>query len=327
MTDRYVIDCDPGHDDAAALLYAAAHLDVAAVTTVFGNNSLARTTRNALAVLELAALDFPVHAGAGGPISGAEIGVADVHGKTGLDGVELPPPCRQAEATDAADALIALASRHRGHLTVLALGPLTNIATAIRREPRLRGWIKAVSLMGGSTTVGNVTPFAEFNIHCDPEAAAIVFESSIPITMVGLNVTRQVGIGEQHIALLREAGGPIATIFADLFAFYLARSRTVFGLAAASLHDPCAVVPFVTPELIDYRNAHVAIELDGRHTRGMTVCDLRAVSEPGLQSVRRSETPNARVAVAARGDEIVRNVLAAVVARDAALGARRAAHE
>lgn len=323
MTERYVIDCDPGHDDAAALICAATHLDVAAVTTVFGNNSLARTTRNALAVLELAALDIPVHAGASGPISGAAIGVADLHGKTGLDGVDLPVPRRQAEATDAADALIALASRHRGHLTLLALGPLTNVATAIRREPRLTDWIRAISLMGGSTTVGNVTPVAEFNIHCDPEAAAIVFESGIPITMVGLNVTRQVGIGEQHIAYLRREGGRISAIFADLFAFYLERSRAVFGLTAASLHDPCAVVPFVAPEFIDYRDAYVAIELDGRHTRGMTVCDLRAVSAAGLQSVQRSNPPNARVAVAARGEEIVRHVLSALVARDAALGLGR----
>jgi inosine-uridine nucleoside N-ribohydrolase len=327
MTERYVIDCDPGHDDAAALLYAAAHLDVAAVTTVFGNNALTRTTRNALAILELAGLDIPVYGGAVGSLSGKFVVAADVHGATGLDGADLPTPRKEAEATDAADALIALASRHRGHLTVLALGPLTNVAVAIRREPRLSGWIRSISLMGGSTTIGNVTPVAEFNIHCDPEAAAVVFESTIPITMVGLNVTRQVGIGDQHIAFLRAKGGRIANVFADLFAFYLARSREVFGLAAASLHDPCAVIPFVAPELIEYRDAHVAIELEGRHTRGMTVCDLRAVSATGLQSVQRSAAPNARVAVAARGDEIVHHVLSALVARDAARNAGSTVHD
>jgi len=314
---RFVIDCDPGHDDAAALLFAAAHLDVAAVTTVFGNNTIAATTRNALAILELAGLEWPVHAGAAGPLTGDAGQVADLHGAGGLDGVELPVPSRGPDAGDAADALIALASRQRGDLFVLALGPLTNVATALQREPRLAQWLPAISLMGGSTTVGNVTPVAEFNIHCDPEAADQVFRSGIPVTMVGLNVTRQVGVGPEHVELLQASGGRIARVFAALFAFYLARSQEVFGLTAASLHDPCALLPYVAPELIDHRDAHVAIELDGRHTRGMTVCDLRAIRRDDLKSIRRSEAPNSRVAVAARGDEIVRRVLTAIVARDA----------
>jgi inosine-uridine nucleoside N-ribohydrolase len=323
MSQRFIIDCDPGHDDAAALLLAAAHLDVAAVTTVFGNNTLAATTRNALAVLELAGLDWPVYAGASRPLSGIQMEVADVHGVGGLEGVDLPTPSRQTAPGDAADFLIEMASEYRGGLTLVALGPLTNIAIALHREPRLAQWLTAVSLMGGSTTVGNVTPVAEFNIHCDPEAADKVFRAGIPIAMVGLNVTRQVGIRQAHIDQLLATGGHIAAVFAGLFAFYLARSRQVFGLTTASLHDPCALLPFVAPELMDYREAHVAVELDGHHTRGMTVCDLRAVRMDGLQSVRRSEQSNARVAVAARGEEIVQRVVAAILARDICLETRR----
>lgn len=323
MSPRFIIDCDPGHDDAAALLFAAGHLDVAAVTTVFGNNTLAATTRNALAVLELAELDWPVHSGAVGPLSGRTMQAADLHGKGGLDGVDLPAPTRAPVSADAADAIIALSAQHPGSLIVVALGPLTNLAVALAREPQLAQRLAGISLMGGSTTAGNVTPAAEFNIHCDPEAADQVFRSGVPLTMVGLNVTRQVGIRPEHVGRLRARGGRLAEVFADLFAFYLARSREVFGLTAASLHDPCALLPFIAPELIDYCDAHVAVELDGRYTRAMTVCDLRAVTLAGLQSVRRSETPNARVAMAARGDDIVDRVLASITLRDDLLKMRR----
>lgn len=308
--ERILIDCDPGHDDAAAILYAARHLDVAAITTVFGNNSLDATTRNALSVLALAGLDIPVHRGAAGPLGGAERAPGDLHGKTGLDGAALPEPIARPHALSAVEAMLGHAEA--GRIGIVALGPLTNIAQALSANPGFSERIAWISLMGGSTAVGNSTAVAEFNIHCDPEAADIVFCSGVPIRMAGLNVTRQVGVGEEEIACLRSLGGQAAQTFAGLFEFYLERSRTIFGLAKASLHDACAVVPLVHPDLIGFRDAAVAIELAGRHTRGMTVCDFRGVSLTGLASITPSRKPNAQVAVEVNGAEIVRRVFDAI---------------
>ncbi len=308
--ERILIDCDPGHDDAAAILYAARHLDIAGITTVFGNNSLDATTRNALSVLALAGLDIPVHRGARGPLGGAESAPGDLHGKTGLDGAVLPEPCAVPHELSAEEAMLLHAQA--APLGIIALGPLTNVAQALEAHPGLAARIAWISLMGGSTAIGNSTAVAEFNIHCDPEAADIVFRSGVPIRMAGLNVTRQVGVGEDEIAYLRSLGGMAALTFADLFEFYLERSRTIFGLAKASLHDACAVVPLVHPDLIGFRKAAVAVELDGRHTRGMTVCDFRNVALKDLQAIRPSSEPNAEVAVEVDGAEIVRKVFDAI---------------
>lgn len=308
--ERILIDCDPGHDDAAAILYAARHLDVAGITTVFGNNSLDATTRNALSVLALAGLDIPVHRGAAGPLGGAEPAPGDLHGKTGLDGATLPEPAARPHALSAEKAMLHHARADR--IGIVALGPLTNLAQVLSANPGFAARIAWISLMGGSTAVGNSTAVAEFNIHCDPEAADIVFRSGVPIRMAGLNVTRQVGVGEEEIAYLRSLGGRTALTFADLFEFYLERSRTIFGLAKASLHDACAVVPLVHPELIGFRKAAVAIELMGRYTRGMTVCDFRGVALKDLQAIRPSGEPNAEVAVEVDGAEIVLRVFDAI---------------
>ena len=187
---RLVIDCDPGHDDAVAILFAARHVELLAVTTVHGNNSLTNTTRNALAILELAGIDVPVAAGCSEPLVQRSAHIGHIHGKTGLDGADIPAPIRRPIETHAVDLIIELASRHRGELVVALIGPETNFAVALKREPRLKEWVREVTIMGGSTTLGNITPVAEFNIHCDPEAASVVFESGIPIRMVGYNVTR-----------------------------------------------------------------------------------------------------------------------------------------
>src|SRR3954471_19378401 len=195
MTEKakILIDCDPGHDDAVALLFAARHLDLVAVTTVHGNNSLANTTRNALAVLELAGIDVPVAAGCAEPLVQASTQRGHIHGKTGLDGADIPAPTRRQSDRHAVDLIIESASRHRGELVVALIGPQTNFAVALRREPRLRQWVSEVTIMGGSAGFGNITPAAEFNVHCDPEAASVVFESGIPIRMVGYDITRQTG--------------------------------------------------------------------------------------------------------------------------------------
>jgi purine nucleosidase len=271
---KILIDCDPGHDDAVAILYAARHLDLVGLTTVHGNNTLEHTTRNALAVLELAGIDAPLAMGCAEPLAQPRAASADVHGKGGLDGADLPAPRRRPLNIHAVDFLIEAASRHRGELVLAIIGPQTNVALALRREPRLKHWLREMSIMGGSTDRGNITPCAEFNIHCDPEAAWAVFNSGVPLRMVGLNVTRQTGIDANDIARIRASGRKVAGVAADLLDFYLARQRERRGVSVAPMHDVCAIVPYVDGGLITYSDAKVAIELTGTHTRGMTVCDL-----------------------------------------------------
>lgn len=307
---KVIIDCDPGHDDAVAILYAARHLELLGITTVFGNQSLDRTTRNALRLVTLAGLDLPVTAGADRPLVAERMHAADIHGETGLDGAELPEPARPAAPGHAVDWLIEQARAHAGELVIAPVGPLTNIALAIRREPRLAEWVARLSIMGGSTTTGNVTPAAEFNIACDPEAAAIVFASGIPTRMVGLNVTRTVGVTRADIARLKESGRKVATAAAGFLDFYLGRQSRTYALDSAPMHDACAIVPEVRPGLIRYYRTRVEIELAGRHTRGKTVCDMRHGDEALVPD------PNAEVAVEAEGRRIIDDVVATLLSYD-----------
>lgn len=292
---KLVLDCDPGHDDAVALVYAACHLELLAVTTVFGNQSVEHTTRNALGLCKLARLDVPVARGAAGPLVGAAISGGSVHGRTGLDGAELPEPDRDAVDGHAVDLILRLARAHRGELVLAATGALTNVALALQVEPRLRQWLRAITVMGGTTGAGNVTQVAEFNVYCDPEAASVVLDSGVPLWLVGLDVTRRVGADAAAIAALRE-GGALARTIADLLLFYLDSLRRIHGLETASLHDPCALVPFAAPALMEYRATHVAVELASPLTRGMLVCDLRRLGPGPLGHIRPGAPPNVQLA-------------------------------
>ena len=315
MTERtkLLIDCDPGHDDAVALLFAARHLDLVAVTTGHGNNSLANTTRNALAILELAGIDVPVAAGCSEPLVQRSAPRGEIHGKTGLDGADISAPTRRPVDRHAVDLIIELASRHRGELVVALIGPQTNFAVALKRESRLKEWVREVTVMGGSTTFGNITPVAEFNIHCDPEAASVVFESGIPIRMVGYNVTRRTGFDRGDIERLKGSGRKMAAIIGDLMAFYLAGQNRVFGLSVAPVHDVCALVPYVAPDLIRYIETSVKVELAGVHTRGMTVCDLRGVKPGAPTSISPAGTATTKVALEADSRPLIDLVVDAVL--------------
>jgi inosine-uridine nucleoside N-ribohydrolase len=310
---KVILDCDPGHDDAVAMLYAAAHLDVLAVTTVFGNQSLDRVTGNALRFLRLAGLDWPVAAGAAGPLCGAAIDGGIVHGASGLDGADLPEADRAPLDRHAVDVILEAARAHRGDLVIAATGPLTNLALALSLEPALASWLAGITVMGGGTGVGNITEVAEFNIFCDPEAADIVLRSGVPLWLVGLDVTRRVGVGEADIAMLRQ-GGRVSRTVADLLDFYLGSLRRVHGLATASLHDPCALVPLIAPELMLYRDTAVKIELAATLTRGMTVCDLRNLGRT-TGHLRPAAPPNVRLA-REPGSALVPHILASVRAAD-----------
>ena len=310
---RFLIDCDPGHDDALAILYACAHLDVVGITTTFGNQSVARTTHNVLGICTLAGLSVPVAAGAPGPLSGMFVDASDLHGRTGLDGAELPPPDRDPIDRSAAEFMIDLSRKWPGELVIIATGPLSNVASALRADAALASRLAGISVMGGSIGSGNMTPVAETNTYADPEAAQVVLGSGVPLWLVGLTVTTTVGATAETLAGLRATGGRVAVVVAGMLDFYLERQQRVYDRNLAPFHDVCAVLPFTDAELIEYRSAHVAVELDGTLTRGMTVADFRGVPDIGLAHVRPSRPSNALVAVSADGPEIVRRVLGTIV--------------
>jgi inosine-uridine nucleoside N-ribohydrolase len=318
MTEKtkVLIDCDPGHDDAVAILFAARHLELLAVTTVHGNSSLANTTRNALAILELAGIAAPVAAGCSEPLVQAPAHAGYLHGKTGLDGADIAAPTRRAIEAHAVDLIIETASRYRGELVVALIGPQTNFAVALKREPQLKQWVREVTVMGGSATFGNITPAAEFNIHCDPEAASVVFDSGIPIRMVGYNVTRQTGFDSGDVQRLKASGRKVATVIGDLMAFYLAGQNRVFGLSVAPVHDVCALVPYVASDLIRYVETSVKVELAGTYTRGMTVCDLRGARPDATTGIRPAEPATTKLAIEADSRKLIDLVVDAVLGYD-----------
>lgn len=313
---KILIDCDPGHDDAVAILFAAKHMDLVGVTTVHGNNTLENTTRNGLAVLELGGIDVPLAAGFSEPLAQVSVGVASMHGKGGLDGADLAVPVRRPVVGHAVDFIIAMAEKHREELILATIGPETNIAMAIKREPRLRHWVREITVMGGSTTTGNYTAAAEFNIACDVEAAWTVFESGIPIRMVGLNITRRTGFDQGDIDRMRASGRLVAGVIADLMQFYLGRQQVGYGLNIAPMHDVCSIVPYVDDSLLQYLHTSARIELTGTHTRGMTVCDLRHPKGSAEPSLRNRSDPNALVAVEVRSRALIDFVIDTILDYD-----------
>lgn len=309
---KVLIDCDPGHDDATAILYAARHLDLIGITTVYGNQSVEKTTRNALSLAALLRLDVPVAQGCEQPLIRSFRHGGDVHGKTGIDGAELPEPVQSVVDAHAVDFIIESARQHRDELVLCPIGPFTNVAVALRKEPRLAKWLRGISCMGGTTQVGNTTPVAEFNIWSDPEAADIVFRSGAPMWMVGLNVTRQVGITSDDIERL-DAGGVVAQTYAGLFDFFRQRLSEIHGISTASLHDPCALVPFIVPDFITYAECPVEIELSNGLTRGMTVCDFRSLTSAKLENIRAKTAANCQVAVSVNSRALVEHIMDAIL--------------
>ena len=273
MPTPVIIDCDPGHDDAMALLLALAspELELVAVTTVAGNQTLEKVTANAIRVLDVAGADaIPVAAGADRPLVHPARVAVEVHGETGLDGPELRIPSRHPEPVHAV-ALMARALRERP-LTLVPVGPLTNIALLLALHPDVAERIERIVLMGGAIAEGNVTPAAEFNIWCDPEAAQRVFSSGIDVTMVGLDVTHRALLSRERAEELR-ASGRAGAFAADLHAFYSRFHATIYHDAATPVHDALAVASLIRPELL--RAERMAVEIDASTgiCRGRTVVD------------------------------------------------------
>jgi pyrimidine-specific ribonucleoside hydrolase len=285
-----LVDCDPGLDDALALLLvlASPELELLGVTTVAGNQTLERTTENALKVLQLAGRnDIPVSAGAARPLAGELVVAADAHGESGLGGLVLPAPSASPVEERAVDFLAEQLRSSEEPVVVFALGPLTNMALLLALRPRAAARIHRLVLMGGAIAEGNQTASAEFNIWTDPEAAARVFESGLDLTMVGLDVTNRAVLRPADADRLR-SGGPVGSAAAEMLDFYLGFYEEAYEHGGAPIHDALAIAQALRPELLTVLHRHVEIELSGI-CRGRTVVDMR-------QRTTLPE-PNAHVAV------------------------------
>jgi inosine-uridine nucleoside N-ribohydrolase len=294
--ERILIDCDPGHDDAIALLLALAspELELLGVTTVAGNQTLEKTTANAIRVLDFVGRDdVPVAAGADRPLVREPFVAAYVHGETGLDGPDLPPPQRSPVDQHAVDFL----AERVAETTLVAVGPLTNLALLLARKPDARP--ERLVIMGGSIGLGNVIPAAEFNIWADPEAAARVFASGLDLTMIGLDVTHQALLMNADAERLR-ASGRTGKMVAELYDFFHRFHADTYGFGGSPIHDAVAVAHVFRPDLVDTKHSHVAIETASELNRGRTVVDLWR---------RTAEEPNAHVGVGVDGRAFVELLL------------------
>ncbi len=285
MATPIVLDCDPGHDDAIAILLALAspEVELLGITTVHGNQTLEKTTVNALKVLELVGRgDVPVVPGADRPLL-RELTVADhVHGESGLDGPALPDP---SAAASSEGAVTFLAERMGPGVVLVPTGTLTNVAQLLTEHPNVRP--ERIVLMGGAIGLGNITPAAEFNIWADPEAAAIVFESGIDITMVGLDVTHEAIVGPERVERFRRMGR-VGKVVAEWLDFYSGYHRETYGWNGPPVHDALAVASVIRPELLETAHRRVVVDTESELCRGRTVVDLYP---------RAKSTPNAHVAV------------------------------
>ena len=284
MPTPVLLDCDPGHDDAIAILLAAGRrdaVDLRAVTTVGGNAELEKVTLNARRVLTLAGVeDVPIAAGAAGPRRGDLVTALEVHGQSGLDGADLPEPAMEVDPRGAVELMA-----EQGPATVVATGPLTNVAALLEHAPQA---VEEIVWMGGSTERGNTRPYAEFNAMVDPEAAQIVFESGVPVTMVGLNLTHQAQATDDVVERFRALGTPVSEAVIGWLSFFADTYREVYGFGGPPVHDPCALALVIDPTLVRCDEVFVAIETEGRWTRGATVVDVHG---------RFGNPPNARVAM------------------------------
>ena len=286
-----LLDCDPGHDDAIAILLAlgSPHIDLLGITTTFGNCPVEKATYNARRILALAGRpEVPVAAGAAAPLAG-EAHIGDfIHGATGIDGTDLPEPVAPPLSVGAVEFLRTSLLAASTPVTVVATGPITNVAMLLRDHPEVRSRIAEVVFMGGSTERGNTTPAAEFNAYADPDALDVVLTSGLPVRMVGLNLSHQALATADVVARMRAMDHPVGRACADLMGFFGDTYSDIFDFAAPPVHDPCTIAALIDPGLVTWHKSFVAVETVGRWTRGATVVDLHG---------RLDEPPNAQVAL------------------------------
>lgn len=306
MTKRIIIDCDPGIDDAFLLAMAVASEDIEllGVTTTYGNVGLGHTTNNALRVLDWLGSSVPVYAGVGRAILSNRVDAAAYHGETGLEAPQIGQPRRGAEAENAIHYLVRTLAGSPDKVTLVASGPLTNLAIALRLEPSIADKIEQIVFMGGSTDYGNDSPAAEFNLLCDPHAAQIVLDSGVPTVMFGLNVTHQVIATPREVERMRALGNRAGRVFADMAEFFAKVYRERYGFAGSALHDPCTIAWLLRPDIFETRAMRVDVETNSGLSFGRTVHDIWGLS---------GKPANAEVAIKADADrffDLLRSLLA-----------------
>lgn len=273
---KIIIDCDPGHDDAIALMMAARNpkLDLLGITIVAGNQTLEKTLRNGLNVCQSLGIDVPVYSGVGLPMVREQVVADKVHGESGLDGPVFGPLHLKAQEKHALTYLIETLMASDGDITLVPVGPLTNIALAMRIGPRIIPKIAEIVLMGGAYGTGNFTPSAEFNFFADPEAAHVVFTSGAPIVMMGLDLTNQTVCTEDIIARMEAIGNNASALFCDIMRFTLKSQYEEFGLAGGPLHDATCIAYLLEPSYFDLQSTYTAIDIKSELCYGRTVCDV-----------------------------------------------------
>jgi inosine-uridine nucleoside N-ribohydrolase len=319
---RIILDTDPGVDDAIAFFLAlrSPELQVEAVTPVSGNVPLSLTLPNALCLLEIAGRsDIPVAAGAANPFIRRLVTAKYAHGNNGLGGVDFPEPKTKPVAETATELICRLVRANPGQISIVAIGPLTNVATVLKSDSTIAPLIKSIVIMGGSLSGGNVTPAAEFNIYVDPEAARIVFDAGIPLTMVGLDVTRKVVIHDEQVRALEAAQNPVSQAAGKILRANFNRLSKSGGAAGFAMHDPLTVAQLIDPTVVTLKDYFVEVETSGEITAGETVGYTRGPirrSPPldtGLPTVETPEIefkPNCKVAVDVDPDKFFRLLLA-----------------
>ena len=299
MPTPIIFDTDPGHDDALALLLAARapELRLLAVTCVAGNQTLDKTSLNARRVMTVGGIrDVPVAAGMAAPLLRPLHTAPHAHGESGLDGYEFGPPEVDLVPEHAVDLMIRTFEASSEPVTLVPVGPLTNVAMALLRAPEIKAKIARIVLMGGAAHVGNVTPSAEFNIYVDPEAAAIVFGAGLPITMVGLDATLQARIRSAERERIRSLGTPVGQMIAQLLDWYGRGAERRYGGEGPAIHDALAVAAVIRPDLVETQHVNVVVETAGAYTAGRTVCDLLGVT---------GRPPNADVALGVKREAFI----------------------
>lgn len=280
MRRKVLLDCDPGHDDAVAMMLAWGnpHIELLGVSTVGGNQTLEKVTRNALSVATVIGMhDVPIAAGCARPLVRPVEIAPDCHGDSGLDGVDLPPAAMELDPRHGVDLIIdTIMSHEPGTVTLVPTGPLTNIAMAVRKEPRIVERVQEVVLMGGGYHVGNWSAVAEFNIKVDPEAAHIVFNEPWPIVMVGLDLTHQALATDEVAQQIAGVPGSVSDFTLGLFTFFRKAYQDAQGFEFPPVHDPCTLAYLIDPSIVETVKVPIDVELNGTLTAGMTVADFRA---------------------------------------------------
>lgn len=272
---KIILDCDPGHDDAVAIILAAKNpnLELLGITVVAGNQTLENTQRNALHLVQHLDLNLPVYAGCGQPMVRDKVIAGDIHGETGLDGPVFEELNREIEADHAVNYIIKTLMNSPEKITMVTTGPMTNLGMALRMEPKILDKIQEIVFMGGSYANGNVTPAAEFNILADAEAAHVCISSGLPITMVGLDVTRKALCYPQIVERMRKVGNKASVLFADLMAFFCKTQKEVYGWEGGPLHDPITIAYLIDPTVLTTKPMNVTVDTSGSQSYGRTNCD------------------------------------------------------